>query len=119
MSKNRFVVVLYPTLQSTALLRRSFAWIVALFHRLRLIPLARSLGAFSPIQPSHFAAVNLLSSAMDPARERQCWLMKAEPESRIVKGIDVKFSATDFELARTTAWEGVRNHQAKVRRGAD
>ena len=45
--------------------------------------------------------------------------MKAEPESRIVKGIDVKFSATDFELAKTTAWEGVRNHQAKVSHRAD
>ncbi|KZV75082.1 DUF55-domain-containing protein [Peniophora sp. CONT] len=41
------------------------------------------------------------------------WLMKAEPGSRIVKGKDVKFSIDDFEEARTTAWEGVRNHQAK------
>ncbi|VDC04090.1 unnamed protein product [Peniophora sp. CBMAI 1063] len=41
------------------------------------------------------------------------WLMKAEPDSRVVKGKDVKFSVDDFEEAKTTAWEGVRNHQAK------
>ncbi|KDQ64124.1 hypothetical protein JAAARDRAFT_187497 [Jaapia argillacea MUCL 33604] len=41
------------------------------------------------------------------------WLMKAEPESRVVKGKDVKFSVDDFESVGTTAWEGVRNHEAK------
>ncbi|KAI0035668.1 component of IIS longevity pathway SMK-1-domain-containing protein [Vararia minispora EC-137] len=41
------------------------------------------------------------------------WLMKAEPDSRVVKGKDVKFSVSDFEAAGTTPWEGVRNHQAK------
>ncbi|KAG8745587.1 Ras GTPase activating protein ira2 [Ceratobasidium sp. 414] len=41
------------------------------------------------------------------------WLMKAEPDSRIIKGKDVKFSVEDFEACRTTAWEGVRNHEAK------
>ncbi|KAJ1309133.1 hypothetical protein OPQ81_004809 [Rhizoctonia solani] len=41
------------------------------------------------------------------------WLMKAEPDSRIVKGKDVKFSVDDFEACGTTAWEGVRNHEAK------
>ncbi|QRV88030.1 thymocyte nuclear protein 1 [Ceratobasidium sp. AG-Ba] len=41
------------------------------------------------------------------------WLMKAEPDSRIVKGKDVKFSVDDFQSCRTTAWEGVRNHEAK------
>ncbi|KAF8524573.1 PUA-like domain-containing protein [Hysterangium stoloniferum] len=39
--------------------------------------------------------------------------MKAEPDSRIVKGKDVKFSVDDFEATGTTAWEGVRNHEAK------
>ncbi|KII94592.1 hypothetical protein PLICRDRAFT_33393 [Plicaturopsis crispa FD-325 SS-3] len=43
----------------------------------------------------------------------QYWLMKAEPDSRIVKGKDVKFSVDDFESAKTTSWEGVRNHEAK------
>ncbi|CAE6422191.1 unnamed protein product [Rhizoctonia solani] len=35
------------------------------------------------------------------------WLMKAEPDSRIVKGKDVKFSVDDFEACVTTSWEGV------------
>lgn len=39
--------------------------------------------------------------------------MKAEPDSRIVKGKDVKFSVDDFETARTTPWEGVRNFEAR------
>ncbi|KAI6130280.1 DUF55-domain-containing protein [Pisolithus croceorrhizus] len=43
----------------------------------------------------------------------RCWLMKAEPDSRIVKGKDVKFSIDDFEAVGTTAWEGVRNFEAR------
>ncbi|WVQ95335.1 hypothetical protein IAU59_002431 [Kwoniella sp. CBS 9459] len=41
------------------------------------------------------------------------WLMKAEPDSRIVKGKDVKFSVDDFEEMGTSPWDGVRNHEAK------
>ncbi|KDQ29606.1 hypothetical protein PLEOSDRAFT_1064411 [Pleurotus ostreatus PC15] len=41
------------------------------------------------------------------------WLLKAEPNSRIVKGKDVKFSVDDFEKIQTTAWEGVRNYEAR------
>ncbi|KAH7887505.1 DUF55-domain-containing protein [Phlebopus sp. FC_14] len=41
------------------------------------------------------------------------WLMKAEPDSRVVKGKDVKFSVDDFESAGTTPWEGVRNFEAR------
>ncbi|THH13287.1 hypothetical protein EW146_g6920, partial [Bondarzewia mesenterica] len=44
---------------------------------------------------------------------KQYWLMKAEPNSRIVKGKDVKFSVDDFAAVRTSSWEGVRNHEAK------
>ncbi|TFK46913.1 DUF55-domain-containing protein [Heliocybe sulcata] len=47
------------------------------------------------------------------AAETKYWLMKAEPDSRIVKGKDVKFSVDDFEALGTTPWEGVRNHEAK------
>ncbi|KAI0686781.1 PUA-like domain-containing protein [Cytidiella melzeri] len=43
----------------------------------------------------------------------QHWLMKAEPDSRIVKGKDVKFSVDDFEAMKTTPWEGVRNAEAR------
>ncbi|OCH94519.1 DUF55-domain-containing protein [Obba rivulosa] len=41
------------------------------------------------------------------------WLMKAEPNSRIEKGKDVKFSVDDFEAVKTTPWEGVRNAEAR------
>ncbi|KAI0650841.1 DUF55-domain-containing protein [Trametes meyenii] len=41
------------------------------------------------------------------------WLMKAEPDERIVKGKDVKFSVDDFESVGTTPWEGVRNAEAR------
>ncbi|KAN0131374.1 DUF55 domain containing protein [Lactarius tabidus] len=44
----------------------------------------------------------------------QHWLMKAEPNSRIVKAdLQPKFSVEDFETVGTTSWEGVRNHEAK------
>ncbi|KAG7097524.1 hypothetical protein E1B28_004867 [Marasmius oreades] len=41
------------------------------------------------------------------------WLLKAEPDSRIVKGKDVKFSVDEFESVKTSAWEGVRNYEAR------
>ncbi|OSX59516.1 hypothetical protein POSPLADRAFT_1150140 [Postia placenta MAD-698-R-SB12] len=41
------------------------------------------------------------------------WLMKAEPDSRIVKEKDVKFSVDDFDSVKTTPWEGVRNAEAR------
>ncbi|KAK8195352.1 EVE domain-containing protein, partial [Phyllosticta capitalensis] len=42
------------------------------------------------------------------------WLMKAEPESRLENGVDVKFSIDDLEAAtEPEAWDGVRNHVAK------
>ncbi|KAJ9300710.1 hypothetical protein DTO271G3_1874 [Paecilomyces variotii] len=45
---------------------------------------------------------------------RSYWLMKAEPESRLVKGIDVKFSIDDLQAAEEPeAWDGVRNFVAR------
>ncbi|KAI9660418.1 MAG: hypothetical protein M1821_009768 [Bathelium mastoideum] len=42
------------------------------------------------------------------------WLLKAEPESRLEKGIDVKFSIDDLRVAKEPEpWNGVRNHVAK------
>ncbi|KAL1684886.1 PUA-like domain-containing protein [Schizophyllum commune] len=41
------------------------------------------------------------------------WLLKAEPDSRVVKGKDVKFSVDDFEAVKTSPWEGVRNYEAR------
>ncbi|XP_025854672.1 thymocyte nuclear protein 1 isoform X3 [Vulpes vulpes] len=43
------------------------------------------------------------------------WLMKSEPQSRIEKGVDVKFSIEDLkaEPKQTACWDGVRNYQAR------
>lgn len=39
------------------------------------------------------------------------WLMKAEPDSRIEKGKDVKFSIDDLKAAPAPeGWDGVRNY---------
>ncbi|GAA5863260.1 hypothetical protein JCM8547_002879 [Rhodosporidiobolus lusitaniae] len=53
------------------------------------------------------------ASASSPAPVYTHWLIKAEPESRIERGRDVRFSIDDFERDGTTSWEGVRNHEAK------
>ncbi|KAJ5949101.1 Thymocyte nuclear protein 1 [Penicillium verhagenii] len=45
---------------------------------------------------------------------RSYWLMKAEPDSRIEKGKDVKFSIDDLAAAeKPEAWDGVRNAVAR------
>ncbi|NWW59495.1 THYN1 protein, partial [Ifrita kowaldi] len=43
------------------------------------------------------------------------WLLKSEPESRLEKGMDVKFSIDDLKAQpnQTTCWDGVRNYQAR------
>ncbi|XP_062872931.1 thymocyte nuclear protein 1 [Trichomycterus rosablanca] len=43
------------------------------------------------------------------------WLMKSEPESRIQKGVDVKFGIEDLKALpkQTGCWDGVRNYQAR------
>ncbi|KAI4881735.1 hypothetical protein NFI96_010004 [Prochilodus magdalenae] len=43
------------------------------------------------------------------------WLMKSEPESRIEKGVDVKFGIEDLKALpnQTSCWDGVRNYQAR------
>jgi predicted RNA-binding protein with PUA-like domain len=43
----------------------------------------------------------------------QYWIIKAEPEMRLVKGKDVKFSIHDLQEQKTTSWEGVRNYEAR------
>jgi hypothetical protein len=44
----------------------------------------------------------------------QYWLMKAEPNSRMEKGVDVKFSIDDLKAkGGPEAWDGVRNHAAR------
>ncbi|VTJ86580.1 Hypothetical predicted protein [Marmota monax] len=41
--------------------------------------------------------------------------MKSEPESRLDKGVDVKFSIEDLKAQplQTACWDGVRNYQAR------
>lgn len=42
------------------------------------------------------------------------WLMKAEPNSRIENGVDVKFSIDDLAaVTEPEPWEGVRNYVAR------
>ncbi|KAJ3213422.1 Thymocyte nuclear protein 1 [Dinochytrium kinnereticum] len=41
------------------------------------------------------------------------FLMKAEPETRIVNGVDVKFSIDDLAIKGTSSWDGVRNYEAR------
>lgn len=38
--------------------------------------------------------------------------MKAEPESRLERGVDVAFSVDHFAAATLTMWDGVRNMEA-------
>jgi len=51
------------------------------------------------------------AAGADPTK----WLIKSEPESRIEKGVDMKFSFQDLkeEENSTAFWDGVRNYQAR------
>ncbi|TEB23753.1 DUF55-domain-containing protein [Coprinellus micaceus] len=49
----------------------------------------------------------------DVSTSKTFYLLKAEPDSRIEKGKDVKFSVDDFEQVGTSPWEGVRNYEAR------
>lgn len=50
----------------------------------------------------------------DEESDRSYWLMKAEPESRMEKGVDVKFSIDDLQAAeKPEPWDGVRNPVAR------
>ncbi|KAF2802746.1 DUF55-domain-containing protein, partial [Mytilinidion resinicola] len=61
----------------------------------------------SPSKPPTAAPSN-------PPSTRNYWLMKAEPNTRLENGHDVKFSIDDL-AARTSPepWDGIRNHVAK------
>ncbi|KAI8819588.1 PUA-like domain-containing protein [Fimicolochytrium jonesii] len=43
----------------------------------------------------------------------QYWLIKAEPETRIENGVDVKFSIDDLREKKISQWDGVRNFEAR------
>ncbi|KUI60205.1 Thymocyte nuclear protein 1 [Cytospora mali] len=53
-------------------------------------------------------------SGSTSASGRQYWLLKAEPESRLENGVDVKFSIDDL-AAKTEPepWDGIRNYVAR------
>jgi predicted RNA-binding protein with PUA-like domain len=49
-------------------------------------------------------------SGLPPATDKpieQYWLIKSEPETRLVNGVDVKFSIDDLKEHTTTSWEGI------------
>ncbi|KIW12427.1 hypothetical protein PV08_09704 [Exophiala spinifera] len=60
------------------------------------------------------ATATVEEDIQDVDQDVQYWLMKAEPESRIEKGVDVKFSIDDL-AAKTEpeGWDGVRNAVAR------
>ncbi|KAL8828728.1 MAG: hypothetical protein Q9170_006478 [Blastenia crenularia] len=67
-----------------------------------------------PVREKFDAAFNDEASEEDDSIGPSYWLMKAEPESRIQKGTDVKFSIDDLKSAtEPEAWEGVRNATAR------
>ncbi|EEP77936.1 conserved hypothetical protein [Uncinocarpus reesii 1704] len=53
----------------------------------------------------------------DARDDKSYWLMKAEPESRLEKGVDVKFSIDDLrEATEPEAWDA-RNHMRTMKKG--
>ncbi|CZT42645.1 uncharacterized protein RSE6_16031 [Rhynchosporium secalis] len=69
-----------------------------------------------PVKPVYKLATATTESKPieDNSSERQYWLLKAEPESRIEKGKDIKFSIDDL-AAKTEPepWDGIRNFAAR------
>ena len=58
------------------------------------------------------------SGEASPAKQvarQQFWLIKSEPESRLEKGVEMKFSFDDLkaEPNSTACWDGVRNYSAR------
>jgi len=49
---------------------------------------------------------------MGEPKGSRCWLVKSEPESRLVDGKDVKFSISDLTAVSVQSWDGVRNAEA-------
>ncbi|GFF65714.1 thymocyte nuclear protein 1 [Aspergillus lentulus] len=69
-------------------------------------------GTETASQPIHSDSEE--SKVADEESDRSYWLMKAEPESRMEKGVDVKFSIDDLQAAeKPEPWDGVRNPVAR------
>ncbi|KAB8070151.1 PUA-like domain-containing protein [Aspergillus leporis] len=69
----------------------------------------------SPEQPkSESTDAKAEDRAIKYDSSRAYWLMKAEPESRLEKGVDVKFSIDDLaSCSKPEPWDGVRNPVAR------
>lgn len=66
---------------------------------------AEELDGLNDEEALNKGATALLHESVDP--EVQYWLMKAEPESRIEKGVDVKFSIDDLAAkTESEGWDG-------------
>ncbi|RIA97052.1 PUA-like domain-containing protein [Glomus cerebriforme] len=68
-----------------------------------------------PMLDKRTKVINSLESMNEQIENLQYWLMKAEPDSRIVKGKDVKFSINDLADMPdgVSQWDGVRNYEAR------
>jgi hypothetical protein len=75
-------------------------------------PKAVRSNATTPSSPKASPKAEVGDAAKDEEEDqeeggRSYWLMKAEPESRIEKGVDVKFSIDDLrEAAEPEPWDG-------------
>jgi hypothetical protein len=76
----------------------------------RLLPTSSSLGkaAFAHLKEKEFdLTIEVPEDDAYGPDGRSYWLMKAEPESRLVKGVDVKFSIDDLQAAEMPEpWDG-------------
>ncbi|KAI1973879.1 hypothetical protein LOZ53_003225 [Ophidiomyces ophidiicola] len=70
--------------------------------------------AVRSIQANTKSNSNVKTKKDESTGARTYWLMKAEPESRLEKGVDVKFSIDDLREAKEPEpWDGVRNATAR------
>ncbi|KAH8595270.1 PUA-like domain-containing protein [Bisporella sp. PMI_857] len=74
----------------------------------------RDVKSVSQKKSKHPATTNNKNAQPPPSSDRQYWLMKAEPESRLEKGHDIKFSIDDL-AAKTVPepWDGIRAYPAR------
>ncbi|KAK0712642.1 PUA-like domain-containing protein [Lasiosphaeria miniovina] len=69
------------------------------------------LAVKAPVAKAKTAA---LAAAPKSSDGKNFWLMKAEPESRIEKGIDVRFSIDDLAAKKKPEpWDGIRSYPAR------
>lgn len=76
-------------------------------------PAKKARRAPKPAAAKPAAATKAVAARKDG--ERRYWLLKSEPESRVEKGVDMKFGIDDLAACvdQTEPWDGVRNHEAK------